>query len=66
MKRLECVDPIEVPYYSAKIFPPVCFRCGGEVGGGELAGGYPTCASCTSGGRTAGHKRSYYPVVQLD
>ncbi len=52
--NLSCLDPIEIPYYSAECFEPVCYNCGShdELPIGEAAlDHYPSCTSCNRAGK---------------
>ena len=45
--NLSCATPVEVPYYSSGVFPPVCFHCGTQNTETE-DGQYPMCPACVS------------------
>lgn len=43
--NLHCTSPVEIPYFSAGIFPSICFYCSDEAVE-QIEGAYPTCESC--------------------
>jgi len=50
-----CASPIEKPYYSAGIFPAVCFLCGNRDVTNPSKGEHLLCARC--GGKSLPKKR---------
>ena len=58
VKPVECAANVEVPYYSAKIFPPVCYICG--KGGPEdtvVIDTYPVHPVCSRSNSSVAVKR---------
>ena len=43
--NVSCEMPIEVPYFSSGVFPPVCYHCGTQDTDSK-DGQYPMCAQC--------------------
>lgn len=43
--NLSCTSPVEVPYYSSGVFPPICYHCGAQDTDTE-EGQYPMCPDC--------------------
>ncbi|XP_033762815.1 uncharacterized protein LOC117344244 [Pecten maximus] len=44
--NITCDTPIEVPYFSSKCFPPVCFHCGSDTDLVIKESQYPMCKIC--------------------
>ena len=48
-KDINCLNPIEIPYYSSGIFPLICTNCAGDtdfVKGAQADAYYPICTGC--------------------
>ncbi|CAG8855760.1 37273_t:CDS:2, partial [Gigaspora margarita] len=53
-----CASPIEKPYYSAEIFPVVCFLCGSKNVTKPTNNERPLCAGC--GGKNKKLPKKWY------
>ncbi|CAG8827310.1 46150_t:CDS:1, partial [Gigaspora margarita] len=42
-----CASPIERPYYSAGIYPDICYNCGSAEDLKKTKGELPLCSKCT-------------------
>ena len=48
-KDINCLNSIEIPYYSSGIFPLICTNCAGDtdfVKGAQADAYYPICTGC--------------------
>ena len=47
-QNISCRNAIEVPYFSSKSFPAVCYYCGAKENLKHEEGAYPCCELCTA------------------
>ena len=47
-QNISCRNAIEVPYFSSKSFPAVCYYCGAKENLKHEEGAYPCCELCTT------------------
>ena len=63
-KDINCLNPIEIPYYSSGIFPLICTNCAGDtdfVKGAQADAYYPICTGCwDSHGKVLKRKRKLF------
>ena len=63
-KDINCLNPIEIPYYSSGIFPLICTNCAGDtefVKGAQADAYYPICTGCwDSNGKVLKRKRKLF------
>ena len=55
---LTCSDHVELPYFSAAVFPDVCIYCGSNEKVTHQPETYPTCEFCSTKKRILKRKRS--------
>ena len=63
--NLSCASPMEIPYYSSGVFPPVCYHCGAQNTDTE-DGQYPMCADCVASKRQPPLKRKNLQTMRAN